>query len=63
MTTKVKHLKREIEKLSEKERTSLLDKLQDSVENYLLSKIAYQRSLKDSGKRYSWESIKKQSGI
>ncbi len=63
MSTKVKHLKREIEQLTDRERAELLDNLQDSVEDYLLSKIAYQRHQEDSGRRYSWESIKKHSGI
>ena len=62
MTTKIKQIKKEIERLSEKERVQLLDGLGDSLEDYLLSKIAYQRSLRDSGKRHSWESIKRQSG-
>jgi len=59
MTTKVRQLKKQIEKLTEIERPELLDNLHDSVEDYLLAKVAHQRSLKDTEKCHSWESIKR----
>lgn len=47
-----------IRKLPSKERIRLFDRLQPSLEDYLLAKIAHDRFEKGPHKRIPWEALK-----